>query len=337
MPGNEDIVRRRSFIVGRLRNGFADASHVKATPQSAQLTEGLLFFIDFAGQAMHRIHAGRRLWRPLQQFFGCKLVRNQDVGVAAFEGGADAVDFTGTAGEENAVFFTAQVVEGNADGAVVEFLTGDIAVFVKEARADIADGMALEVFFFPGIGIAEAEEEGVVADRADAEDGDIGVAAEFQDALDVAVAVDHFLDFLRIEEDRQGQVLGDSFVILGEFFQDFVGVRFTRRQGDAPFKLDDLGALQGVGDELVREAVQRRTPADADDVAVLDDFVDIGRAALADVFLHFFFVFNGRIGDADIAQAIGSGDFFCQLALVLDGIEDFDTDEAHVFSVLQES
>ena len=197
--------------------------------------------------------------------------------------------------------------------------------------------MALEVFFFPGIGIAEAEEEGVVADRADAEDGDIGVAAEFQDAPDVAVAVDHFLDFLRIEEDRQGQVLGDSFVILGEFFQDFVGVRFTRRQGDAPFELDDLGALQGVGDELVREAVQRRTPADADDVAVLDDFVDIGRAALADVFLHFFFVFNRRIGDADIAQAIGSGDFFCQLALVLDGIEDFDTDEALVFGVLQES
>ena len=44
----------------------------------------------------------------------------------------------------------------------------------------------------------------------------------------MAVAVDHFLDFFGVEEDRQGQVLGDSFVVLGEFFQDFIGVGFAR-------------------------------------------------------------------------------------------------------------
>lgn len=63
----------------------------------------------------------------------------------------------------------------------------------------------------------------------------------------MAVAVDHFLDFFGVEEDRQGQVLGDGFVVLGEFFQDFIGVGFARRKGDAPFELDDLGAFRGGG------------------------------------------------------------------------------------------
>ena len=43
------------------------------------------------------------------------------------------------------------------------------------------------------------------------------------------------------------------------------------------------------------QAVQGCTPADADDVAVLDDFVDVSCAALADIFLDFFFIFDGAL------------------------------------------
>ena len=89
-----------------------------------------------------------------------------------------------------------------------------------------------------------------------------------------------------------------------------------------------------MGDELVGQAVQGRAPADADDVPVLDDFIDIGCAALADIFLDFFFVFDRGVGDSDIAQAISGGDFLRQLALVFDGVEDFDAHEAHVLGVL---
>lgn len=77
-----------------------------------------------------------------------------------------------------------------------------------------------------------------------------------------------------------------------------------------------------MGDELVGQAVQGRAPADADDVPVLDDFIDIGSAALAYVFLDLFFVFDRGVGDADIAQAVNGGDFLGQLALVFDGVED---------------
>ena len=59
----------------------------------------------------------------------------------------------------------------------------------------------------------------------------------------------------------------------------------------------------------MRQVVQRRSPADADDVAVLNDVIDIGGAALADVFFYFFFIFNGSVGDADIAQAVGAATF----------------------------
>ena len=89
-----------------------------------------------------------------------------------------------------------------------------------------------------------------------------------------------------------------------------------------------------MGDELVGQAVQGRAPADADDVPVLDDFIDIGSAALAYVFLDLFFVFDRGVGDADIAQAVSGGDFLGQLALVFDGVEDFDAHEAHVLGIL---
>ena len=84
------------------------------------------------------------------------------------------------------------------------------------------------------------------------------------------------------------------------------------------------------------QAVQGCTPADADDVAVLDDFIDIGCAALADIFLDFFFIFDGGVGDADLAQPVDRSHFLGQLALVFDGVEDFDAHETHVLGVLQE-
>ena len=86
----------------------------------------------------------------------------------------------------------------------------------------------------------------------------------------------------------------------------------------------------------MRQVVQRRSPADADDVAVLNDVIDIGGAVLTDVFFYFFFIFNGSVGDADVAQAVGSGYFLRQLALVFDGVEDFDAYKAFVLGILQE-
>lgn len=84
------------------------------------------------------------------------------------------------------------------------------------------------------------------------------------------------------------------------------------------------------------QVVQRCPPADANDIAVLNDVIDIGGAALADVFFYFFFIFNGSVGDADIAQAVGCSYLLSQLALVFDGVEDFDSYKAFVFGILQE-
>ena len=64
------------------------------------------------------------------------------------------------------------------------------------------------------------------------------------------------------------------------------------------------------------QILQRRSPADADDVAALNDVVDVSGAALSDVFLYFLFIFNGRVGDADVAQSVGGSYFLGQLALV---------------------
>ena len=80
-----------------------------------------------------------------------------------------------------------------------------------------------------------------------------------------------------------------------------------------------------------------RAPADADDVAVLDDFAEVFGAYLADIFFDVFFVFNGRVGDAGVLEAEGGNDFFGQEALVFDGVEDFDADEAHVLCVLEDA
>ncbi len=84
------------------------------------------------------------------------------------------------------------------------------------------------------------------------------------------------------------------------------------------------------------QAVQGCTPADADDVAVLDDFVDVSCAALADIFLDFFFIFDGGVGDANLAQPVDRSHFLGQLALVFNRVEDFDAHETHVLGVLQE-
>lgn len=55
-----------------------------------------------------------------------------------------------------------------------------------------------------------------------------------------------------------------------------------------------------------------RAPADADDVAVLDDFAEVFGAYLADIFFDVFFVFNGRVGDAGVLEAEGGNDFLAR-------------------------